>query len=257
MIRRRLVVANWKMYKTVAQSVAYAREVCRRLEQEPVPPAVEMVVAPTYPALAPVAARLQAVGVAAAAQNLDPGREGALTGAVSAYLLWEAGARYVIVGHSERRQMFQETDLMVAEKVGAALSARLTPILCVGESHVERERGETESVIGRQLAAVFGDLPAPAPELVVAYEPIWAIGTGVVAEPGETNRVAALIRSLAEKAWPGAGQSVRVLYGGSVNPRNVRDIFGQGDIDGTLIGSASLRVDDFLAMARAGAETGD
>src|SRR5579875_1008848 len=134
MRRRRLVVANWKMYKTVAESVAYARELCRRVEADPIPPSVEMVVAPTSLALYPVALRVRGVGAAVAAQNLDSGREGALTGAVSGYLLVHAGATFVIVGHSERRQHFQETDLMVAEKVAEALSAGLTPIVCVGES---------------------------------------------------------------------------------------------------------------------------
>lgn len=241
------------MYKTVPESVAYARELCRRLEAEPAPGAVELVVAPTYPALYPVASRVRAVGVAAAAQNLDPGREGALTGAVSGYLLHEAGARFVIVGHSERRQYFQETDLMVAEKVAEALGAGLAPILCVGESLAERERGETESVIARELEAVLGEIPRPVPDLVVAYEPLWAIGTGVVAEPAEANRVAGRIRSLLTQAWPGAGDEVRVLYGGSVNPTNAAAIFAQPEIDGALVGSASLTVESFLSLVRTAA----
>ena len=250
--RRRLVVANWKMHKTVAQSTAYVRELCRLVEQEPLPERVEMVVAPTYLAIAPVAARVRVVGVGVAAQSLDPGREGALTGAVSGYLLFAAGARYAIVGHSERRQQFQETDLMVAERVGAALDAGLTPILCVGESALNRERGETAAVLHRELDAVLGDLPRPAPHLVVAYEPIWAIGTGVAADPAEANRMAALIRRRVDEAWPGAGESVRILYGGSVTVANAAAVFSESEVDGALIGSASLQVQDFVTMARAG-----
>ncbi len=241
------------MHKTVAQSTAYARELCRLVEQDPVPDVVEMVVAPTYLAIAAVAARVRGAGVAVAAQSLDPGREGALTGAVSGYLLYEAGARYAIIGHSERRQLFSETDLMVSERVGAAIAAGLTPILCVGESALDRERGETEAVIHRELDAVLGDLARPVPGLVVAYEPIWAIGTGVAADPSEANRIAGIIRRRVERAWPGIGQLVRVLYGGSVNAGGAGTFFAEPEIDGALVGSASLQVRDFVSMARAGA----
>lgn len=250
MTRRRLLAANWKMYKTVGESLAWARELCRQAEAEPWPADRDVVVCPTLPALAGLAQRLTAVHVAVGAQNLDPGREGALTGAVSGYLLREAGARYVLVGHSERRRHFGETDLMVADKVESAIAAGLIPIVCVGETAAERERGDTEAVIHRQVGAVLGQLATPYAALVVAYEPVWAIGSGQAPHPAEANEVAAAVRRDVTEAWGDAGRTLRVLYGGSVNAGNLGAFWAEPDIDGALVGGASLDVRQFLAMAR-------
>jgi triosephosphate isomerase len=250
MARRRLLVANWKMHKTVAASVAWARELCRRVEADPWPADLDVVVCPTLPALAGVAQRLYAVHVGVGAQNVDLGQEGPHTGAVSAFLVREAGARWAIVGHSERRAEFGETNAAVATKFHAAAAAGLIPILCVGETRAERDEGQTEAVVAAQLDAVLDAGSPPAGEMVVAYEPVWAIGSGRVATPGDAEAVAAFIRRRVETAWPAAAPHLRVLYGGSVNADNLAAFWREPDIDGALVGGASLQLDQFLAMAR-------
>jgi len=247
--RRRLVVANWKMHKTVAASVAWARELCRRVETDPWPDDLDVVVCPTLPALPSLAQWLPAVRVGVGAQNVDLGREGPHTGAVSAFLLREAGARWAIVGHSERRAEFGETDAVVAEKFHAAAAAGLVPILCVGESLAEREHGTTEAVVTAQLEAVLAAGSPPPGDMVVAYEPIWAIGSGRVATPEDAETVAGWIRHRVEAAWPAAASRLRVLYGGSVNADNLGAFWREPDIDGALVGGASLDLNQFWAMA--------
>jgi triosephosphate isomerase len=211
---------------------------------------VELVLCPTLPALWPLASLLDAMGVAVGAQNIDGGTEGAVTGGVSGHLLAEALATHVIVGHSERRQRFGETDAVVAAKAAAALRAGLTPIVCVGESSAERRAGETQAVVTRQLTAVLNAVPEGDGRLVVAYEPLWAIGTGQGAAPADANQVAGWCRGLAAAAWGPAAQRVRVLYGGSVTRDNILGFWHADEIDGALVGGASLEMESWLAMVR-------
>ncbi|MCY0908481.1 MAG: triose-phosphate isomerase [Sulfobacillus thermotolerans] len=243
-------MANWKMHKTVEEGRAFGRHLIRRLseagDQSPT-----LVVCPTLPGLWPLAREFAGTPVGVGAQNLDLGREGALTGAVSGYLLREAGAQFVIIGHSERRQVFHETDDVIGQKVAQAYQSRLRPILCVGESAQEYRQGSTLSVVERQLQALAPYVDDKMMQtLIVAYEPVWAIGTGEVPEPGQANHVAAAIREVLDRMAPGSGENVPILYGGSVNAKNIRPFMGEKDIDGALVGGASLQVEEFLAMAR-------
>jgi triosephosphate isomerase len=176
--------------------------------------------------------------------------QGAYTGEVSAAMLAEFGCRYAIVGHSERRQFHQESDQLVADKAKAALARGVTPIVCVGESLAQREAGETDSVVKRQLSAVIHTLAHCAGEMVVAYEPVWAIGTGRTATPEQAQAVHALLRAQLQAATPHAAQ-MKILYGGSVKGDNAATLFTQPDIDGGLIGGASLKAHDFIAICRA------
>ena len=178
--------------------------------------------------------------------------QGAYTGEVSAAMLAEFGCRYVIVGHSERRLYHHESDQLIADKAKAALAKGVTPIVCVGESLAQRESGETESVVKRQLSAVIHTLAHCAGEMVVAYEPVWAIGTGRTATPEQAQLVHALLRAQLHAATPHAAQ-MKLLYGGSVKPDNAAALFAQPDIDGGLIGGASLKAGDFIAICRAAA----
>ncbi|MCL5115608.1 MAG: triose-phosphate isomerase [Firmicutes bacterium] len=246
--KRSLIVANWKMYKTVLESVAYAKELMRQMESAGAP-ATDQVICPTIPALHEVKRRLSGTSIRVGAQNLDLGREGANTGAVSAYLVREAGADCVILGHSERRSLYGEDDALVADKTRAALQAHLLPIVCVGESHQERLEGETDAVIRRQIGAVLRVLDDESPsDLIFAYEPLWAIGTGLVPEPEEANRVAAVVHDTVRAERPQFDSVVRILYGGSVNPGNVAGFAAQPLLDGALVGGASLAVDQWMLL---------
>lgn len=246
MARRRLLMANWKMYKTVEESQSYARGLIRRLAGSGAHQTVEVVLAPTALALAAVARQIDDLGIGVAGQNLDLGREGAFTGGISGYLLAEAGARYVIVGHSERRQHFGETDPLIGEKVRAAWDASLTPVLCIGETREERERGETTDVLGRQLKRVLSG--PPGGPMVLAYEPVWAIGTGLVPEPSDLAVTTQAIGRWLREAWGETAESVRLLYGGSVNAGNLAEFLTVPRVDGALVGGASLDADQFAAM---------
>ena len=251
--RRPMLAANWKMHKSVAESVAFVRAWSRRVAEGAALPdrtQVELVVCPTLPALVPVAGLLDALGVAVGAQNADVGTEGAVTGGVSAHLLAEALATHVIVGHSERRRLFGETDAVVAAKAAAALKAGLTPVVCVGESPEERASGATERVVAQQLRTVLNAVPEGDGRLVVAYEPLWAIGTGRGAAPADANQVAGWCRSLAAAAWGEAAARVRILYGGSVTADNILGFWHAEEIDGALVGGASLEMESWLAMVR-------
>jgi triosephosphate isomerase len=246
MPERSLMAANWKMYKTVGESAAYAKELARRMEslsQE----GPEQVICPTLPALYTVGRALSQSSVKVGAQSLDLGLEGANTGAVSGYLIREAGASYVIVGHSERRQLYGEDDALVAHKAAAAAESHLIPIICVGETELQRKAEETDQVVRRQVTRALENL-ADSTAVVVAYEPLWAIGTGVVPDPVEANRVAELIRDAAEKLLPETTNSLRILYGGSVNRGNIRDFARQPHLDGALVGGASLDVGHWLDL---------
>jgi triosephosphate isomerase len=214
-------------------------------------PRVDVVVAPPFTALAAVAAQLDGTPVGLAGQNLYPKREGAFTGEVSGAFLKECGCNWVILGHSERRQHFGESDAFVAEKVSAAFDAELRPIICVGETLAEREGGETLRVVKRQVDA-FLDLIARAKVgLAIAYEPVWAIGTGKNAGPAEAEEVHAAIRTWLDNKAKSLAEDTRILYGGSVKPDNAASLLACPNVDGALVGGASLDASSFGAIAKA------
>ena len=245
-MRVRLVVGNWKMNGTLAANAALldrlasAKGVGEGGKQ--------LAVCVPYPYLAQARERLTGTPVAWGAQDVSERSAGAFTGDVSAGMIAEFGCRYVIVGHSERRQVHGETDALVAAKAQAVLSAGLTPIACVGETLAEREAGLTETVAGRQLDEVIELLGTGIARLVVAYEPVWAIGTGRTATPEQAQAVHAFLRARLAKA--GAGH-VPLLYGGSVKAANAAALFAMQDVDGGLVGGASLDADEFLAIGHA------
>jgi len=247
--RTPLVAANWKMHKTVAETEAFLDALLPRVAG--LGPA-ELVVCPPYPSLAAAVARCAGSGVRVAAQNMHSEPEGPFTGEIAAPMLTELGVDAVVLGHSERRRLFGESDEALARKVQAALEARLTPILCVGETDAERDAEQTEAVLRRQLEADLAKAPdGTLAEIVIAYEPVWAIGTGRNATPDQAADAIAFIRSLVAQRDDAAGKTVRILYGGSVKPGNAAEILGQDGIDGALVGGASLDPDDFSAIAAA------
>ena len=249
-MRTPLIAGNWKMYKTVAEAVKYVKEL-RGLVKDA--DGVEIVVAPTFTALfaAGEAARNSNVGIAA--QDLYWEREGAFTGEVSAQMISEAGAGYVIIGHSERRTLFGETDTSVNRKVAAAFAGGLCPIACIGETLDQRERNETFDVLDRQIKQGFDGLTADqVGQLVIAYEPVWAIGTGRNATPGQASEAHGHIRSRLRQWFGGdAAELCHVIYGGSVKPENARELLSQADVDGALVGGASLDVRAFVQIVGA------
>jgi triosephosphate isomerase len=239
-----LIAGNWKMFKTVQEAVVFAKEL-RSLVKDV--PDVEIVVGPPFTAVHAVAEALRSTNVAVAAQSLYWEREGAFTGEVSAPMIKEAGAEYVIIGHSERRRLFGETDAMVNRKLQAALAAGLTPIVCVGETLEEREANQTLGVLDRQIKDGLGQLTAEQlVNLVIAYEPVWAIGTGRTATAGQAQEAHQHIRSRLRQ-WLGADAAdrCRLLYGGSVKPDNIAELVREADVDGALVGGASLDVASF------------
>jgi triosephosphate isomerase len=213
--------------------------------------AVQLVVAPPFTALAAVAHEVQGSRIEVAAQNVHPKGQGAFTGEISAPMLLETGCKWVIIGHSERRQLFGETDASVREKVIAAIEAGLRPIVCIGETLEEREAGQTLSVVSRQLAAFSSEILGKPGFAVIAYEPVWAIGTGKVAGPAQAQEVHAAIRAGLREVSPNLADQTRVLYGGSVKADNAQGLFGCPDIDGALVGGASLESDSFAKIAQA------
>jgi triosephosphate isomerase len=245
---RKLVVGNWKMHGGLDANAALLGAL--RAAGSPVCP---MAVCVPFPYLAQARAELQGSAIAWGAQDVNEHTSGAYTGEVSAAMLADFACRYVIVGHSERRALFGDSDERVAAKVKAALAGGLKPILCVGETLDEREQGATEAVVERQLAAVFQHAGTDAlAACVIAYEPVWAIGTGRTATPEQAQAVHAFLRGRIAQ-WSGADRAAAttILYGGSVKPQNAADLFGQADIDGGLIGGASLVAEDFLAIVAA------
>jgi triosephosphate isomerase len=242
MARVRLVAGNWKMHGSLAANRALLDAVVRGLPQ-----GVECAVCVPFPYLAQAAERLKGTALAWGAQNVSEHLEGAYTGEVSVAMLREFGCRYAIVGHSERRQVYRETDAQVAAKFIAAVTHGVAPILCVGETLEEREAGRTQEVVARQLDAVLNK--AGFAGAVLAYEPVWAIGTGRTATPEQAQAVHEFLRRKVSLETP-------ILYGGSVKPQNAAAIFAMPDVDGGLIGGASLVAEDFLAIARAAAHKG-
>jgi triosephosphate isomerase len=248
-MRTPLIAGNWKMFKTVQDAVVYAKEF-RSLVKDL--DGVEIVIAPPFLAVHAVAEAARNSNVAVAAQDLFWEKEGAFTGEVSATMIREAGAEYVIIGHSERRQYFGETDLTVNRKTGAALAAGLLPIVCIGETLAEREKNETMDVLDRQIKQGLDGLAGEqVAGLVIAYEPVWAIGTGRNATTEQAQEAHAHIRKRL-RAWFGgdAADKCQVLYGGSVKPDNIAGLVAQEDVDGALVGGASLQPSSFAEIVK-------
>jgi triosephosphate isomerase len=243
-MRTPFIAGNWKMYKTVHEAVVYAKEL-RPLVKDVA--GVEVIVAPPFTALHAVAEALRSTNVGVAAQDVHWEREGAFTGEVSAAMIAESGAEYVIIGHSERRRLFGESDAMVSRKVGAVIAGGLTPIVCVGETLEERERNETLQVLDRQLKEGIGALAAAqVAELVLAYEPVWAIGTGRTATAAQAQEAHQHVRNRLREWFGGdAAWHCHVIYGGSVRPDNIAELMREPDVDGALVGGASLDVKSF------------
>jgi triosephosphate isomerase len=250
-MRTPFIAANWKMYKTVHEAVAFVKEF-RTLVKDVHD--AEIVVAPPFTAVRAVADAAHASVVGVAGQDAYWEREGAFTGEVSATMLKEAGAEYVIIGHSERRRLFAETDQTVNRKLIAAVAAQLTPIACIGETLDERERGETLTVLDRQIKEGLDSLSADQiAGLVIAYEPVWAIGTGRNATPEQAGEAHAHIRSRLRQWFGGpAADQCHIIYGGSVKPDNIRELSSLEDVDGALVGGASLDVRGFFEIVTRG-----
>jgi len=243
--RRSLIAGNWKMYKTAPEAVALATEVRDGVQGD-----VEVLVGPPFTALHAVAGVLKGSPVFLGAQDMHWENEGAYTGAISPIMLKDAGCSHVILGHSERRQLFGETDEGVARKAEAAFRHGLTPIVCVGETLGERESSRTMEVVERQTERALRGLSADqVAHLVIAYEPVWAIGTGRTATPAQAQEVHAFIRKLVDRSHgKPAADAVRILYGGSVKPDNIGSLMAEADIDGALVGGASLTAASFLKI---------
>jgi triosephosphate isomerase len=241
------IAANWKMHKTVAEAGQFVDALLPQIAATQ----SDVVICPPFTALTAVVERRYGTAVKVAAQNMHEEDSGAFTGEISAAMLGELDVEAVVLGHSERRQLFGETDEALARKVPAALAAGLEPILCVGESEQARDAGQTEGVLQRQLQAdLAGVGDTGLNQVVIAYEPIWAIGTGRTATPEQAQETIAFIRdTLRERG--GAADEVRILYGGSVKPGNAAELLGQPDIDGALVGGASLDPGDFAAIVNA------
>ena len=247
--RQPLIAGNWKMYKTQGEAKALARDIRQGLS-----PAAraEVMVAPPYTALAAVAAELEGSPIRLAGQDAFWEKQGAFTGAISPVMLSDLGCLYVIVGHSERRQHFGDTNQTVNRKLLAALEAGLAPILCIGETIDERQAEKTLLVVAEQLKEGLAVLPGEArAKVVIAYEPVWAIGTGLTATPEQAQEVHHYIRQWIANIFDGeTANAVRILYGGSVKPENAKDLMSRPDIDGALVGGASLKADLFVPIIR-------
>jgi triosephosphate isomerase len=246
--RVQLIAGNWKMYQGGKTAVDLAKGVADKCGKVA---GVEVVVAPPATALYTVAQAVAGSAVEVSAQNIYPKDEGAFTGEISAPMIKDAGAKWVIIGHSERRQYFGETDQSVQQKTVAAMAAGLKPIVCVGETLAERESGKTLEVVFRQVDAVIDDIAKQPGFAVIAYEPVWAIGTGKVATDAQAEEVHAAIRERLNAKSPKLAETTRILYGGSVKPDNAAALLACPNIDGALVGGASLKADSFAAIVAA------
>jgi triosephosphate isomerase len=248
MARQKFVCGNWKMHKTVAEAAALVKALADGLAGDA---RVQVAVAPTFTSLSAAVAAAKGSPIEVAAQDVHWEVQGAFTGEVSAPMLADVGVRHGIVGHSERRQFFGETDESVRKKVGALLAAGVKPIVCVGELLAEREAGRTLEVVGRQVRGGLAGLSGEQLALVtVAYEPVWAIGTGKTATTAQAQEVHAAIRAMLRDLGGPVADVIRIQYGGSVKPENAAELMSQPDVDGALVGGASLKASDFLAIVK-------
>ncbi|HSD20304.1 MAG TPA: triose-phosphate isomerase [Anaeromyxobacter sp.] len=249
MARQKFICGNWKMHKTVAETAALVRELRAALGD--LAGKVQVAVAPPFTALAAAVHAASGSAIEVAAQNVHWEKQGAFTGEVSAPMLADVGCQHGIVGHSERRQLFGETDETVRKKVGALLTAGVRPIVCVGETLQEREAGRTLEVVDRQVRQGLAGLGAETLAAVtLAYEPVWAIGTGKTATAAQAQEVHASIRKLLRELAGSVADQIRVQYGGSVKPENAAELMAQPDVDGALVGGASLKASDFVAIVK-------
>jgi triosephosphate isomerase len=249
MARQKFVCGNWKMFKTSGE----ARELIRALAPlvQGAVGKVQVAVAPPFTALAAASEALRGTGIELAAQNCHFEPQGAFTGEISVPMLADLGVKHGIVGHSERRQLFGETDEGVRKKAASLLRAGLLPIVCVGETLQEREAGRTLEIVSRQVrGALEGLAAADVARLTVAYEPVWAIGTGKTATTAQAQEVHATVRQLLRQLFGGAAEEVRIQYGGSVKPENAAELMAQPDVDGALVGGASLKAPDFSNIVK-------
>lgn len=250
-LRKSLVVANWKMNKTIEETEAFVKEL---LPEVAGLKSVEMVICPPFTGLETLRRGLRGSQIKIGGQNVFWAEKGAYTGEISSSMLVNAGCTYVILGHSERRQILGETDTIINRKVQAAMDSGLTPILCVGETLQERDNNLALEVVKEQLTKDLMGIDLEQPSLVIAYEPVWAIGTGINASRDDAQEMIGFIRSYMERLYSReTAQSVRILYGGSVNEENIADFFAEEDIDGALVGTASLQAASFARIAKAGA----
>ncbi len=245
--RRPLIAGNWKMHKTGEQAVEFARRLKGLVRHAG---DVEIMIAPSYTALAQTAEECRGSAIALGAQNLHWEPEGAYTGEISAGMIASTGCRFVIIGHSERRQYFGETDEAIHRKIEAATDAGLAPVVCIGETEAQRDAGDTFSVLDKQIENGLGGLvPDRLRSMVIAYEPVWAIGTGKTATREQAQEVHAYLRQkLAGQFSPQFAQGLRILYGGSVKPSNIKELMAMPDIDGALVGGASLDAESFAQL---------
>jgi triosephosphate isomerase len=245
-VRNPFIAGNWKMNKTIRESVEFARLLVNKYDGID----RKIVIAPPFPALHAVGQTLKGSNIHLSAQNLHEQQSGAFTGEVSAGMLADAGCEYVIVGHSERRTLFGETDNVINKKLKIGISFGLMPIFCIGETLAEREEGQTFTVIDRQIKEGLNNLKTDdIKRCVIAYEPVWAIGTGRTATPEQAQEVHAYIREIIKKEYgEGVSEFVAVIYGGSVNPSNISGLMAQPDIDGALVGGASLDIESFVRI---------
>jgi len=248
-LRRPLIAGNWKMYKTPAEGVAFIRQLA------PLVDGIndrDIMIAPAFPALEAVAGALKSTSIALGAQDLFWEDEGAFTGQVAPRMLVACGCRYVIIGHSERRQYFGETDETVCRKLQVAVRAGLVPVVCVGETEAEREAGQTFPILDKQLRnGLKGLIANELASLVIAYEPVWAIGTGKTATAAQAQEAHRFIRAqVAQLLGLALAEAMRILYGGSVKPENISELMAMADIDGALVGGASLKPDSFSKIVK-------
>jgi triosephosphate isomerase len=252
MSRRPYIIGNWKLNKTIAEAEAFVQALLPRVAAVD---GVDFGVCPSFLSLQPVVDSARGSQLGVFAQNMHQADSGAFTGEVSAPMLVEVDVQGVLLGHSERREFFAETDAALREKVPRALDAGLVPVLCVGETEEERERGETEDKLRRQVNEDLAGVPAERlADVVIAYEPIWAIGTGKTATPDQAQEAVAFVRSLVGGLDAGAAEEVRVLYGGSVNKDNLGELLAMPDVDGGLVGGASLDPAAFAQMVETAAK---
>jgi triosephosphate isomerase len=252
-MRKKIVAGNWKMNNTLQEGLALTFRIIDLLKEKPVPD-VKVIVAPPFTSLHPICELINKEGyVHLAAQDCHQEKSGAYTGEVSSDMLFDLGVKYVILGHSERRQYFNETDALVLAKAEAALDVGLRPIICCGETLEQRNKGKHFAAVKKQLKnSLLKINPSEIAHVVIAYEPVWAIGTGENATPEQAQEMHAFIRSLVKRKFKKeAASSIPILYGGSCNSKNAKELFAQPDIDGGLIGGASLKAEEFVAIVKA------